>query len=155
MRRTAISLGLVWLTAFNLRVIPTNVAVYPNVKKYRSVYNGGKYHLDNWGVSLLRGEDRYNLSRKRQPEEVAYGVALGHERLSPSELLDQAREGEQAGFDAVCCSDHLAPWWDPDHGPPAHGGNSFRLFRAAFATRPISTGNVTTNGRHICAGRII
>ena len=55
--------------AFNLRVIPTNVAVYRGVKKYRSVYNGGKYHLDNWGVSLLRGEDRYKLSRVRQPDE--------------------------------------------------------------------------------------
>jgi non-heme Fe2+,alpha-ketoglutarate-dependent halogenase len=55
--------------AFNLRVIPTNLAVYPNVKKYRSVYNGGKYHLDKWGVALLRGEDKYNLSRKRQPPE--------------------------------------------------------------------------------------
>jgi hypothetical protein len=52
-------------------VIPTNVAVYPGVKKYRSVYNGGKYHLDNWGVALLRGEDRYKLSRVRQPEEPA------------------------------------------------------------------------------------
>jgi non-heme Fe2+,alpha-ketoglutarate-dependent halogenase len=57
--------------AFNLRVIPTNVAVYPGVKKYRSVYNGGKYMLDKWGVALLRGEDRYKLSRVRQPQEPA------------------------------------------------------------------------------------
>jgi len=27
------------------------------------VYNGGKYHLENWGVAVLRGEDRYRLSR--------------------------------------------------------------------------------------------
>lgn len=51
--------------AFNLRVIPTNVAVYPNKKFYRSVYNGGKYFLDNWGVVQYRGVDQYNLSRKR------------------------------------------------------------------------------------------
>jgi hypothetical protein len=43
--------------------------VYPGVKKYRSVYNGGKYFLDKWGVALLRGEDRYKLSRTRQPAE--------------------------------------------------------------------------------------
>lgn len=49
--------------AFNLRVTPTSVPVYPGKKYYRSVYNGGKYFLDNWGVSLLRGEDRYNHSR--------------------------------------------------------------------------------------------
>ena len=49
--------------AFNCRVIPTSVPVYPNKRKYRSVYNGGKYHLDKWGVALLRGEDRHQLSR--------------------------------------------------------------------------------------------
>ena len=51
--------------AFNLRAVPTDVAVYPKKKFYRSVYNGGKYFLDNWGTVLLRGEDKYNLSRKR------------------------------------------------------------------------------------------
>ena len=49
--------------AFNLRVVPTNVPVYTNKKKYRSVYNGGVYHLNHWGVTLLRGEDRHQLSR--------------------------------------------------------------------------------------------
>jgi non-haem Fe2+, alpha-ketoglutarate-dependent halogenase len=49
--------------AFNLRVIPSNVPVYTNKKYYRSVYNGGKYHLDKWGVCVLRGEDRHRLSR--------------------------------------------------------------------------------------------
>jgi non-heme Fe2+,alpha-ketoglutarate-dependent halogenase len=49
--------------AFNMRVIPTHVPVYTNKKFYRSVYNGGKYHLDKWGVVVLRGEDRYQLSR--------------------------------------------------------------------------------------------
>ncbi len=55
-------------------------------------------------------------ARKRRPDEVAYGVALGHERFSPTELIEQAMEAERAGFDAVCCSDHLAPWWDPAQG---------------------------------------
>ena len=49
--------------AFNFRVVPTNVPAYPDKKYYRSVYNGGKYHLDKWGVVLLRGEDKYKLSR--------------------------------------------------------------------------------------------
>lgn len=49
--------------AFNMRVIPTHVPVYTNKKFYRSVYNGGKYHLDKWGVVVLRGEDRHQLSR--------------------------------------------------------------------------------------------
>lgn len=57
--------------AFNMRVIPTNVQVYPNKEKYRSVYNGGKYHLKNWGVALLRGEDTHRLSKVRQPERLS------------------------------------------------------------------------------------
>lgn len=49
--------------AFNFRVIPTDVAVYPNKDRYRSVYNGGKYELENWGVVQLRGQDTHGLSR--------------------------------------------------------------------------------------------
>lgn len=49
--------------AFNLRATPTSVAAYPGKKYYRSVYNGGKYHLDKWGVAVLRGEDHHQLSR--------------------------------------------------------------------------------------------
>lgn len=49
--------------AFNLRAVPANVPVYTHTKKYRSVYNGGKYDLANWGVVPLRGVDRYQLSR--------------------------------------------------------------------------------------------
>jgi non-haem Fe2+, alpha-ketoglutarate-dependent halogenase len=56
--------------AFNTRIIPTNVAVYPNKKYYRSVYNGGKYFLDKWGVCLFRGEDRFKLSRTIPPEQL-------------------------------------------------------------------------------------
>jgi coenzyme F420-dependent glucose-6-phosphate dehydrogenase len=69
--------------------------------------------------------------RKRQPEQVAYGVALGHERFSPNELLDQAVEAERVGFDIVACSDHLAPWWDPASGPPAHCANPWVWLGAA------------------------
>ena len=47
-------------------------------------------------------------ARRRQPGEIAYGIALGHERFSPCELLDQAVEAGRAGFDLVASSDHLA-----------------------------------------------
>jgi non-heme Fe2+,alpha-ketoglutarate-dependent halogenase len=60
--------------AFNMRVIPTNVPAYTNKKYYRSVYNGGKYHLDKWGVALLRGEDRLRLSRGIPPADLETGV---------------------------------------------------------------------------------
>jgi len=61
--------------AFNLRVVPTNVPVYTDKEKYRSIYNGGKYYLNNWGVTLLRGEDQHPLSRtvdiKKRHAELA------------------------------------------------------------------------------------
>jgi coenzyme F420-dependent glucose-6-phosphate dehydrogenase len=85
-------------------------------------------------------------ARQRQPEEVAYGIALGHERFSPSELLEQAIAAEQAGFDAVCCSDHLAPWWPPAPATPAHCGNAWVWLGAAGrATQRVSLGSAVTS----------
>ncbi len=84
-------------------------------------------------------------ARRRRPDEVAFGVALGHERFAPSELIEQAVEAERAGFDAICCSDHLAPWWDPAQGPPAHCGNAWVWLGAAGqATERISLGSAVT-----------
>src|SRR5215207_8522812 len=40
-----------------------------------------------------------------------YGAA--HEQFPPDDLLRQAVEAEQAGFDGVGASDHLQPWWEP------------------------------------------
>jgi coenzyme F420-dependent glucose-6-phosphate dehydrogenase len=84
-------------------------------------------------------------ARKRQPDEIAYGIALGHERFSPSDLLEQAIAAERAGFDAVCCSDHLAPWWNPKGGPPAHCGNAWVWLGAAgHATERVALGSAVT-----------
>ncbi|MCH2595140.1 MAG: phytanoyl-CoA dioxygenase family protein [Pirellulales bacterium] len=61
--------------AFNARVVPTHVPVYTGKEKYRSVYNGGKYYLNNWGVAVLRGKDQYQLSRTADIEELHRGLA--------------------------------------------------------------------------------
>jgi coenzyme F420-dependent glucose-6-phosphate dehydrogenase len=76
-------------------------------------------------MSVVESVKAVMWARRRQPGEVAYGVALGHERFGPQELLHQAVAAERAGFDLVCCSDHLAPWWDPSGGPPAHCANAW------------------------------
>jgi coenzyme F420-dependent glucose-6-phosphate dehydrogenase len=84
-------------------------------------------------------------ARKRQPDEIAYAVALGTERFDPRSLLEQALAAEQAGFDAVCCSDHLAPWWDPATGTPAACPNAWVwLGAAAHATNRVSLGTAVT-----------
>jgi coenzyme F420-dependent glucose-6-phosphate dehydrogenase len=89
-------------------------------------------------MNIVESVQAVMWARKRQPEDVAYGIALGHERFGPRELLQQA---VQAGFDIVCCSDHLAPWWDPDQGPPAHCANAWVWLGAAGqATSSVSIG---------------
>ena len=60
--------------AFNMRVIPTHIPAYTNKKYYRSVYNGGKYHLDKWGTALLRGEDKIRASRAIPPADLETGT---------------------------------------------------------------------------------
>ncbi len=84
-------------------------------------------------------------ARQRQPDEVAYGLALGHERFSPGELLEQAVAAERAGFDLVCGSDHLAPWWEPEPDTPASCGNAWVWLGAVGnATREVSLGPAVT-----------
>ncbi len=88
-------------------------------------------------------------ARRRSPGQPAYIASLGHERFSPPELLQQAVECEQAGFDGVCCSDHLAPWWPPGDPAPAHCGNAWVwLGAAAQATREVSLGTGVTSVIH-------
>ena len=68
--------------AFNMRVVPTHVPVYTDKEKYRSVYNGGKYYLNNWGVAVLRGEDRHCLSRSVDMEQMHAESPPSHARAA-------------------------------------------------------------------------
>ena len=88
-------------------------------------------------------------ARRRQPDQVMYVAALGHERFAPDELLRQAVQAEQAGFDAIACSDHLAPWWPAGHPAPAHCGNAWVWLGAAGqVTSRVSLGSAVTGLVH-------
>lgn len=39
-----------------------------------------------------------------------YGYFLSSEEFRPNQLLEQARQAERAGFEALWISDHIAPW---------------------------------------------
>jgi coenzyme F420-dependent glucose-6-phosphate dehydrogenase len=69
-----------------------------------------------------------------------------HEQFGPDDLLRQATEAEDAGFDGIGCSDHLQPWWEP--GESAHAW--VWLGAAAQATRdvPIGTGVTPPGARY-------
>lgn len=88
-------------------------------------------------------------ARRRRPEGVRYLVSLAHERFQPDELLAQAVEAERAGFDGVCCSDHLEPWWAPDAPTPAACGNAWVWLGAVgHATTRMQLGTAVTGVVH-------
>lgn len=75
-------------------------------------------------------------------------VALAHERFPPADLLEQAVEAERAGFDGVCCSDHLAPWWTEATAPTNSGNAWVWLGAAANATSRVELGTGVTGIVH-------
>src|SRR5690349_19197066 len=84
-------------------------------------------------------------ARRRQGDDVVYGVGLAHERFSPDELLRQAVAAEDAGFDIVACSDHLAPWWEDGDPAPANSGNAWVWLGAVSqVTKEASIGPAVT-----------
>ncbi|PRX49382.1 methylenetetrahydromethanopterin reductase [Prauserella shujinwangii] len=100
-------------------------------------------------MSVLESVRSVLWARRRQPDDVIYGVALAHERFGPNDLLRQAREAEDAGFDLVCCSDHLAPWWEPGDPAPAHCANPWVWLGAAGqVTSRVSLGPAVTSLSH-------
>jgi coenzyme F420-dependent glucose-6-phosphate dehydrogenase len=88
-------------------------------------------------------------ARKHSPDKPAYGVSLAHERFRPDELLTQAVAAEEAGFDAIACSDHLAPWWPAGDPAPNNSGNAWVWLGAVgHATRGPSLGTAVTGAIH-------
>lgn len=47
-----------------------------------------------------------------------YGYFLATEEFGPTELIEQARMAEQAGFDCLWISDHFHPWNDAQGQSP-------------------------------------
>src|SRR5918911_5630904 len=67
-----------------------------------------------------------------------YYFACAHEQFPPDDLLQQAVEAEQAGFDGIACSDHFQPWWEP--GESGHAWVTLGAIGAATERIPIGTG---------------
>jgi coenzyme F420-dependent glucose-6-phosphate dehydrogenase len=100
-------------------------------------------------VGLIESIKGLLWARRRQPGQVRYLLALAHERFQPDELLQQAVEAEQAGFDGICGSDHLEPWWAPDAPTPAACGNVWVWLGAAGqATNRVQLGTAVTGLIH-------
>jgi coenzyme F420-dependent glucose-6-phosphate dehydrogenase len=84
-------------------------------------------------------------ARRNSPDQPVYGVSLAHERHDPDELLEQAIAADQAGFDAIACSDHLTPWWPAGDPAPNSSGNAWVWLGAVGnATSQASLGTAVT-----------
>jgi coenzyme F420-dependent glucose-6-phosphate dehydrogenase len=82
-------------------------------------------------MGLVESVQSVLWARRNQPDDVVYGIGLAHERFAPDELLRQAQVAEEAGFDVIACSDHLAPWWEDGDPAPANSGNAWVWLGAA------------------------
>jgi coenzyme F420-dependent glucose-6-phosphate dehydrogenase len=71
---------------------------------------------------------------------MRYWLGLAQEQFPPEDLLEQAREGERAGFEGIACSDHLQPWWEP--GESGHAW--VWLGAAGQATESVALGTAVT-----------
>jgi coenzyme F420-dependent glucose-6-phosphate dehydrogenase len=72
--------------------------------------------------------------------EIQHWFSAAHEQFKPSELLEQAAEAERAGFEAIACSDHFQPWWEPGESGMAW----VWLGSAAQATERVPVGSAVT-----------
>jgi coenzyme F420-dependent glucose-6-phosphate dehydrogenase len=68
-----------------------------------------------------------------------FWFAGSHEEFPPSQLLAQARAAQEAGFEAVCCSDHFAPWF-----PDGQSGNALVWLGAAGTVTGLPIGTSVT-----------
>lgn len=71
---------------------------------------------------------------------MRYWLGLAQEQFPPEDLLEQAREGERAGFEGIACSDHLQPWWEPGESGQAWAW----LGAAGQATESVALGTAVT-----------
>ena len=72
------------------------------------------------------------------PAVTTVGFHASHEQLAPSALLAAARRADEAGFDAVSCSDHLAPWSERQ----GHSGFAWSWLGAALEATGVPLGVV-------------
>jgi coenzyme F420-dependent glucose-6-phosphate dehydrogenase len=75
---------------------------------------------------------------------MRYWVQLATEQFPPSNLVEQARGAERAGFDGVNVSDHFQPWWEP-----GESGQAWTLLGAITqATNRVELGTGVTAPVH-------
>ncbi len=72
-----------------------------------------------------------------QADATKFWFAASTEEFPPSEMIEQAKAAERAGFDGIGASDHFAPWW-----PEGLATSAWAFLGAVgqVTTKPIGTG---------------
>src|SRR3954453_22030158 len=78
--------------------------------------------------------------------DTRYFYACAHEQFPPDDLLRQAVEAEQAGFDGIGCSDHFLPWWEP--GESGHAWVWLGAVAQATSSLPLGTAVTPAGARY-------
>ncbi len=79
-------------------------------------------------------------------DKVRYYLQLATEQFPPSDLVRQAVEAEEAGFDGLAPSDHLQPWWEP--GESGHAWVLLGALGQATSRVALGTGVTAPVYRH-------
>ncbi len=77
---------------------------------------------------------------------MKYWMQLATEQFAPSDLVEQGVAAERAGFDGLCPSDHLQPWWEP--GESAHAWVLLGALGQATERATLGTGVTAPVFRH-------
>jgi coenzyme F420-dependent glucose-6-phosphate dehydrogenase len=82
--------------------------------------------------------------------DIQFWFAASTEEFPPSQMLEQARAAEDAGFDGIASSDHFAPWF-----PGGQGSQAWMFLAAAgqHTTGPLGT-SVTPIVHHYHPGLV-
>src|SRR3954468_34804 len=82
--------------------------------------------------------------------DVQFWFVASTEEFPPSQMLEQARAAEEAGFDGTAASDHFPPWFP--HGPGSQA-RAFLPAAGADTTGPLGT-SVTPIVHHYHPGLV-
>ena len=63
-------------------------------------------------------KEEFARRRRCRRRRMKIGYSLSAEQYAPSELKDQAQRARDAGFEALCISDHFHPWNEAQGNSP-------------------------------------
>jgi probable non-F420 flavinoid oxidoreductase len=93
-------------------------------------------------IPVSASEPRVTIRSSNRRTLLIIGYHASHEQFSPGELLQYARQAQDAGFLAVMTSDHIAPW----SARQGNSGSNWAWLGAAMAGTSVPFGSLSIPG---------